>query len=166
MWLMGSGRTSTVVALEALYREQFHRFLRVAEAITGDADLARDAVQEAFARALRFRDSYRGEGPLEAWVWRIVANTARAAARGAARPVPMSEESDADSANGASTVEFRALLARLPERQRLMLFLRYYADLDYETIARIVGVRLGTVGATLNAARASLRNDLEAVRHG
>jgi RNA polymerase sigma factor (sigma-70 family) len=58
----------------------------------------------------------------------------------------------------------RAALAALPERQRLAAFLRYYADLDYESIATVLGIRLGTVGATLNAAHAALRRSLEEVR--
>jgi RNA polymerase sigma factor (sigma-70 family) len=52
-------------------------------------------------------------------------------------------------------------VAGLPERQRLALFLRYYADLDYQSIAATLGVAPGTVGATLNAAHAALRNSLK-----
>lgn len=55
-------------------------------------------------------------------------------------------------------------IARLPERQRLALFLRYYADLDYESIATALQVSSGTVGATLNAAHTSLRRLLQEVR--
>ena len=55
----------------------------------------------------------------------------------------------------------RAALALLPERQRLILFLHYYADLDYQTIAEAIDVSTGTVGATLHTARASLRRMLE-----
>jgi DNA-directed RNA polymerase specialized sigma24 family protein len=55
----------------------------------------------------------------------------------------------------------RAAVAALPERQRLTLFLRYYADLDYDAIAATVGVAPGTVGATLNAAHAALRSSLK-----
>lgn len=51
----------------------------------------------------------------------------------------------------------RVLMGRLPERQRLVLFLRYYADLDYKAIAAALDISPGTVGATLNAAHASLR---------
>ena len=50
---------------------------------------------------------------------------------------------------------------RLPERQRLVVFLRYYADLDYRTIGQAAGIASGTVAATLSAAHASLRLDLE-----
>ena len=55
----------------------------------------------------------------------------------------------------------RSLIASLPEQQRLTLFLRYYADLDYEAIAATLGVTTGTVGATLNAAHAALRSSLK-----
>ena len=51
----------------------------------------------------------------------------------------------------------RAAVAALPERQRLALFLRYYADLDYAAIAAALGVRRGTVSATLNHAHEALR---------
>jgi RNA polymerase sigma factor (sigma-70 family) len=51
----------------------------------------------------------------------------------------------------------------LPERQRLALFLRYYADLDYRSIADVLGVEVGTVSATLSAAHSSLRRALSEV---
>jgi RNA polymerase sigma factor (sigma-70 family) len=59
--------------------------------------------------------------------------------------------------------ELRGAIAALPERQRLALFLRHYADLDYESIAAVLGVRRGTVAATLHAARESLRQALTEV---
>jgi RNA polymerase sigma factor (sigma-70 family) len=55
----------------------------------------------------------------------------------------------------------RAAVAALPERQRLALFLRYYADLDYASIAAALGVAEGTVAATLNAAHKALRESLK-----
>jgi RNA polymerase sigma factor (sigma-70 family) len=59
--------------------------------------------------------------------------------------------------------ELRAAIAVLPERQRLMLFLRHYADLDYQSIAAALGVSAGTVSATLSQAHARLRQTLEEV---
>jgi RNA polymerase sigma factor (sigma-70 family) len=59
--------------------------------------------------------------------------------------------------------ELRAAVSALPERQRLALFLRHYADLDYEAIAFALGVRRGTVAATLHAAHESLRRTLTEV---
>ena len=150
--------------LEAVYRSDFHRFLRVAEGICGDLDAARDAVQDGFARAIRFRATFRGESPLEGWIWTIVVN----AARKAVTATPAFERGpEVAAGNGrAAEAELGELIATLPERQRLVLFLHYYADLDYSTIAESLGIAPGTVGATLNAARAALRAELEEVGHG
>jgi RNA polymerase sigma factor (sigma-70 family) len=60
--------------------------------------------------------------------------------------------------------EVRAAVAGLPERQRLAVYLRYYADLDYDAIATALEVKPGTVAATLNAAHARLRGRLEEAR--
>lgn len=141
--------------LERLYRARYAQFVRVATGITGDSDVARDAVQEGFASAWRKRRSFRGEGPVEAWVWRIVINAARMQAR-ARVPEPVGS---IESSNGSvdETVAFDVWLATLPERQRIAVFLRYYADLDYRGIAEVLQVEVGTVSATLSAAHASLR---------
>lgn len=56
--------------LEALYRSRYRFFLRVAWLIAGGEEDAREAVQEGFASVLRARESFRGEGSLEGWVWR------------------------------------------------------------------------------------------------
>ena len=57
----------------------------------------------------------------------------------------------------------RAALTLLPERQRIVIFLRYYVDLDYATIAAILEISEGTVAATLHSARAALRRRFEEV---
>jgi len=65
------------------------------------------------------------------------------------------------TANGhRETGAVEAMVALLPERQRLALFLRYYADLDYDAIATALGIKPGTVAATLHAAHAALRRQL------
>jgi RNA polymerase sigma factor (sigma-70 family) len=148
--------------IEQLYRSRFQRFVRVAMAITGDYDEALDAVQEGFADAIRSRRRYRREGSLEAWVWRAVVNAARDARR--PRPNEMSEAlAGAWSDRPEPSAELAAAVAGLPERQRLVLFLRHYADLDYRAIGEALGIRTGTVSATLSAARDSLRRALTKV---
>jgi len=149
--------------LEALYRSRFEVFARVASSVTGDPERARDAVQEAFATAVRKRRSFRGDGPLEAWVWRIALNAARSDVR---RSAPALDYDEAIATNGhpEEDAALRVALARLPERQRTAVFLRYYADLDYAAIGEALGISSGTVAATLNAAHAALRTRLEGVR--
>ena len=89
-------RGASLDELEALYRSRFDVFARIAASVTGDSDRARDVVQEAFATAVHKRRSFRGEGPLEAWVWRIVLNVARLDVR---RTVPAVDFDEA-TANG------------------------------------------------------------------
>ncbi len=148
--------------LESLYRRRFGVYLRVASGITGNEERAVDAVQEGFAAAIRERRRFRGEGPLEAWVWRLVVNAALKQLR--AEP-PLASAVEPVANGGAPPVhsELRARIAALPERQRTVLFLRYFADLDYTSIAEALGISAGTVGATLNAAHTALRRSLEEV---
>jgi RNA polymerase sigma-70 factor (ECF subfamily) len=148
--------------LESLYRREYRRFLRVAAAILRDEARAVDAVQEAFVSAIRHRRQFRGEGSLEAWVWRLVVNAALKERRRRAHVSLTDLELVAPPSEESTGVA--AVLARLPERQRLALFLRYYADLDYASIATALQISTGTVGATLNAAHTSLRRLLQEVR--
>jgi RNA polymerase sigma factor (sigma-70 family) len=145
--------------LERLYRERYPVFLRVARATVRDQGAAADAVQDAFVQAVRNRRSFRGEGTLEAWVWRMVVNAARQRRRELVERVEAADVADMGR-NGFGD-PLRAAAAVLPDRQRLVLFLRYYADLDYAAIAAALDISEGTVGATLNAAHAALRGVLE-----
>jgi RNA polymerase sigma factor (sigma-70 family) len=152
--------------LERVYRDRLRQFVRVARALLGDEELARDAVQEAFARAVRARESFRGDGALDAWIARIVVTTARDVARANGRPADLDVESKPAAAPPPDDDDdvVRTAVRRLPERQRLALFLRYYADFDYSRIAYVLGVERGTVSATLHAAHARLAELLEEVR--
>ena len=152
--------------IESLYRERFADFVAVAASIVGERESAREAVQDAFASVVRSRRDFRREAPLEAWVWRAVINSARKKKRRYAREAHA--RAAAPAVNGAAPdrgerSEVSTLVAALPERQRLVLFLRYYADLDYRQIAKILGVRTGTVSASLHAAHKSLRQALSEV---
>jgi RNA polymerase sigma-70 factor (ECF subfamily) len=149
--------------IEDVYRSRHSAFLRVATAILGEEQLARDAVHDGFVRAVVHRRRWRGEAPLEAWVWRIVVNEARKRRKRETRALLAEASTAGQSENGAGE-PLRALVAALPERQRLVLFLRYYADLDYHTIADALGISSGTVGATLNAAHAALRKQIQEVQ--
>jgi RNA polymerase sigma factor (sigma-70 family) len=155
---------ASIAVLAQMYEQGYRRFLRVAEAIVRDPELARDVVQDAFARAIRSRFDYRGDGTVDGWVWRTLVNTALNAKRDrppAHLPLDKAAAGARAAPNGLSSHgELRALLALLPERQRLVVFLRYYADLDYRQVAEALEIEVGTVGATLHHARAALRRAL------
>jgi RNA polymerase sigma-70 factor, ECF subfamily len=147
--------------IEEIYREQAPRFRRVATAIVESAEAAEDVVQEAFASAVAKRGSFRGSGAASAWIWRIVVNGALTRRRRGRLERRLTEwlkaRGDHAEEPGPDDGSFRALVARLPERQRAALFLRYYADLDYAAIAEVLSLRPGTVGKLLHDARATLR---------
>jgi RNA polymerase sigma-70 factor (ECF subfamily) len=155
---------TTDQALAELYRRSFQSFLAGAAAVVGGADAALDVVQESFARALRRQREFRGDGPLEAWVWRIVINVARDTARRRrllGPPVDELVEVAAATLPDALSAQLRSELRELPDRQRTAVFLHYYADLPYEEVATLLGVAPGTVAASLNAARATLRRRIK-----
>jgi RNA polymerase sigma factor (sigma-70 family) len=153
--------------IERIYRERFGELERLAAAVGGAPDEAWDVVQDAFAGAVANRHRYRGDGPLEAWLWRAVLRTAlnrRRKTRRQPAAVLMREAV-------ASVTELREhdsalaeALRALSERQRSAVFLRYYADLDYSAIGRILGLRRGTVSALLHTAHRNLRRSISEVQ--
>jgi RNA polymerase sigma factor (sigma-70 family) len=157
------GPDEQLARLERVYRERFGQFVRLAHATTGDGELARDAVQEAFVRAVRARATLRESTAADAWVAQIVVNCARDAVRERMPEAEGIAVEEPVEAGGAADARLRAAVARLPERQRLALFLRYYADFDYGRIATVLGVEVRTVSATLHAARAGVARLLEEV---
>ena len=149
----------TAAAIERLYRERYTRFRNGIAPVTGSHEAAHDAVQEGFARALRARDQYSARGSLEGWVWRIVLRAALAQRRpGEELPLdaldPVFVEPDRDFA-------LTSAVQALPPQRRLIVFLRYFADLPYRTIADVLAIDEGTVAATLAQAKQALAVTLD-----
>lgn len=158
---MATGVGATQAAIEDVYRRRYASFLRLGYALLGSREWARDAVQEAFATALRERRAFRGEGSLDGWLWRTMLNTCRQERR---RRIEIGDwYVPVQPSNGhvSEWPELRAAVAALPDRERQVIFLRYYAGLGQEEAAEVLGVRPGTVAATLNHARRKLRAALE-----
>ncbi|MDX6487035.1 MAG: hypothetical protein QOF43_2188, partial [Gaiellaceae bacterium] len=123
-----SNRGASLDALRAVYERRLSELCRVAAAVVGRSDLAPDIVHEAFVRAVRQRHRFEGRGDLEGWVWQIVVN----AARDARAKQRVEHELDELSELAGPPDEdprrelVRSAVEQLPERQRLVLFLRYY----------------------------------------
>ncbi len=143
--------------LEDVYRRRYEGFRCAIGALTGDDQLAHDAVQEGFARALRKRRQCRGASP-EAWVWRIVLNSSRDLRR---RHEPRPETVRTELVASQRDPLLAAAIRRLPPRRRLIVFLRYFGDLSYAEIAEACRISEGTVGAALAAAHAQLAAALQ-----
>jgi RNA polymerase sigma-70 factor (ECF subfamily) len=153
------------MAIERLYREQAGGvFSRMAAAIAGPEGSA-DAVQEGFARAYARRATYRGEGSLAAWVWRIVLRAALDA-RGAPHAAQLDDAIDLRLPFPERDPELAAAVRALAPRRRMVVFLRYFADLPLSEIAQILGIAEGTVSATLAQARSELHAALANVTEG
>jgi RNA polymerase sigma-70 factor (ECF subfamily) len=151
---------ASVAAIEEVYRARGGAFLRLAIARTGDPERARDALHEGFARAIRSRGTFSGRGSLEAWIARCVINAAHDTTSPALPDLP------ADDRAGEEPFFIERLIAReavaqLPQRQRDVLFLRHYLDLSYAEIAQAMEIEVGTVSATLHAARLTLLEVLQ-----
>jgi RNA polymerase sigma factor (sigma-70 family) len=143
--------------IERAYARRYGGFRRALVALHCDVELAHDAVQEGFARALRKRSQFRG-GSLDAWLWRIVYRTALDLRCGPR--APLARDVDPALVPGERDPELAAAIRGLPPRRRLVVFLRYFADLSYAEIAEACEVSEGTVAATLAQAHAELKQAL------
>ena len=148
----------TAAGIEKLYRERYTGFRNGVAPVSGSYEAARDAVQEGFARALRASDQYSGRGSLEGWVWRIVLRTALELRPGEELPL---DEVDPVFIEPERDLALTGAVRALPPQRRLIIFLRYFADLPYQTIAEALGIDEGTVAATLTQARQALAATLE-----
>jgi RNA polymerase sigma factor (sigma-70 family) len=156
------------------YEGSLDACLRAVYASVGDRELAEDLVAEAFARAwARWRTVSRHGAP-RAWVVRTALNARVswwrkrhrevAAIPGAAVPAGLNGDGPGRPGDGVpDAVVDRTLMAavlRLPERQRQVIALRVFLDLDTAGTARALGIAPGTVTAHLARATAALREQI------
>ena len=132
----------------------------------GDKDTAQDLVAEAFARAwASWRTVGRHPAPT-AWVVRTALNANISWWRRRRREVPIPDPAViadlvyADNPGGPVDPRIMAALLRLPARQRQVVALRLFLDLDTGRTAETLGIAPGTVQAHLGRAIAALRADL------
>jgi RNA polymerase sigma-70 factor (ECF subfamily) len=146
--------------LEDLYRRRQGAFQVMLASVTGNVDSARDVVQEAFVRALQKQDGFRGEGSLEAWVWRIAFRVAIGSA--GSHELTVDEVPEVAFVDETRDPTLAAAVRELPPQRRVAIFLRYYGDLSYAEIGEVLGVAEGTVAATLSKAHEQLGAELTA----
>ena len=142
--------------LEEVYRAEAERLWWALVAFTGDRELSRDAVAEAFAQALGRGAAIRS--PV-AWI-------RTAAFRLAAGELKRRSSESPDVPDAAYDMPEPALdvvreLAKLPRNQRASVVLHYYLDLPVSEVARILGMAPPTVAVHLFRARARLRSVLQ-----
>jgi RNA polymerase sigma-70 factor (sigma-E family) len=140
--------------------------MRAVIASTGNSQRAEDQVAEAFARAwVSWRKVSRHPAP-RAWVVRTALNTGVSWWRRRSHELPLADHDAADPGElgGGMDASLLTALRRLTARQREVIALRVFLDLDTETIASQLGIAPGTVRAHLSRAVATLRHELAAAQ--
>ncbi len=140
---------------------------RYARALTRDAELADDLVQDTLVRALRSEHLFHG-GEIRSWLYTILTNLNRNRLRSLARrPILTTiEDNDAPDAAGpeAGARDIERALATLVDEQRTALLLVVLEGLSYREVAKVQGVPIGTVMSRLARARIQIKSYLDGQR--
>ncbi len=163
-------------AFASLFRAYDRDVRRVCRRMLGDAQSVEDAVSEVFLRARRALGGFESDRPFRPWLKAIAGHycidqlrrrTSEARVFSENEP----EESDLESPEPSPLGRLVAAEQRqalesaiesLPLRYRLPLLLRYFDDMDYEAIAKSIGVTRNQVGTLLFRAKRLLREEVEA----
>jgi RNA polymerase sigma-70 factor, ECF subfamily len=157
---------------EEWLRECYPKAYRTAFLVLRNRADAEEAVQDAFLRAWRSRESLHDIEQLHSWLYRIVVNTCCSKLRSELRhrqrrsgdeELEVVADRSLSPEDGAGRVEtagsVRAALDALPDTLRVPVVLRYYVGLTEQEIADAIGRRPGTVKSRLHEARRILAQD-------
>jgi RNA polymerase sigma-70 factor (ECF subfamily) len=144
---------STAGRVERVYRRDGVKMWRALVGFTGDRELANDALQEAFTRALHHGD---GVGDVAAWTWRVAFRVAAAELAQRKKEVTL-DDATPDETPGTMP-DLVAALRRLPPKQRLAVVLHDYADRPTTEVAHVLGCSRATVHVHLSTGRRRLRD--------
>ena len=139
---------------------------RYARALTRDADIADDLVQDTLVRALRSERLFLG-GDVRSWPYTILTNLNKNRRRSLARRpqfMPLLDNNPDASGTEAEGRDIARALSTLVEEQRSVLLLVMLEGLSYREVADIQGVPIGTVMSRLARARAHVKASLEGER--
>jgi RNA polymerase sigma-70 factor, ECF subfamily len=154
-------------AFARLVAEHHRSMVRVAYAVTGNADAAADAVQVAWSTAWRRLRSLRDRSSVRAWLVTIAANEARQALRRQSRrPVVdissvLEPSGGEDPSDRIGVIDLARVLRGLNPDERALLALRFAAGLDSTAIAAHLGLSPSGVRSRLSRLIERLREDLD-----
>lgn len=148
--LVERGRSGDERALGRLVERHQDAAFRVALSMTKEEATAYDVVQDAFLKAFRALEGFRGDASFRTWLMTITANEARGVLRNTKRlretaldavaPVESGEKDPAERVAVADeSRRARAMLAKLPEKQRLSVSLRIEEGMSFREIGEVIG---------------------------
>lgn len=154
-------------AFRVIVHHYDERLRRLAYRLLGDRTLMDDVLQEAYVKAFRSIERFKGDSALGTWLYRIVYNACVDQLRSQRETVALDETTAATDAHSdpadiaATRRDLAAALAALPADQRAAVLLVDADGMDYTQAAAVLGVAEGTVGSRLTRARVALRAALE-----
>jgi RNA polymerase sigma-70 factor (ECF subfamily) len=160
--LAGSGDKAAFAQLVATYNADM---ARVAFVICGDRGLAEDAVQSAWLVAWRKLRSLRDPGRVRPWLLKVTANETRQLLRRRHGPVveidvDVPGDRRSDPSTGVERLDLRRALAHLSPDDRVLLAMRYGADLDSDELGAVLGTSPSAARMRLSRAVDRLRKEL------
>ncbi|HSA54767.1 MAG TPA: RNA polymerase sigma factor [Gemmatimonadaceae bacterium] len=170
--LVARARRGDVEAFEVLYRRTSGRVYAICLRMSGDAERAKELLQDVFVRVWERLESFRGEAAFTSWLHRLTVNVvlaqSRADQRRGNRFGTLPDDPDAgrlsDSGGGAASIGHRldleSAIAALPPGARKVFVLHDIEGFRHEEIARLTGTAEGTVRAQLHRARKLLMEAL------
>lgn len=158
-------------AIAALYERHAPAIHSYLHRRLGDRDLVDDALSETFASMVQQLPRFELRGlPFRSWLYRLaegsVSRARRARSLAASQPMQDMEWASAESTDEAVIQRERAATARrallrIAPKYQAALALHYLEGLDLGAIARVLGIRRGTVKSRLARGRVALRRQLE-----
>lgn len=153
-------REKGVRALMDAYQSRLYWHIR---RIIVDGDLAQDTLQETFIKAYQNFHQFKNDSQLYTWLYRIATNEALQQVNKLKKMQKTDEDSEyymqnlvADNVS-SDAEEIQTLLQNaiqsLPEKQKLVFMMRYYDDLPYEEISKIVDMSVGTLKTNYHYAK-------------
>src|SRR5215475_6885223 len=151
-------------AFEMIIRAQSRTLFAIAYGILQSREEAEDVVQDSLLKAWRMRWRVRDPEKFPAWLAMIARHRAHDVFR-KRRPLAITQETIETVKNGtphttAMDQQLESALATLPELHRTALTLRYFEEMDYQTIENRLGLTNGALRGILGRALASLRKQL------
>jgi RNA polymerase sigma-70 factor, ECF subfamily len=166
--LVRLARAGEPTAMDELVSRHYAGAYRVALGILRDEEEAADVAQDAFLKAFRGLQGFRGDASFRTWLLAIVANESRGVFRRSGRRKETSLEAAGPLASDDEDAEqklekreevarVRRLLERLPEKQRQSVTLRIFESLSFREIGALIG-------STEGAARVNYHHGIRRLR--
>lgn len=151
-------RRGELPAFEQLVREFQADVYRFAWHLTRDRDLADDVTQDAFLRAFRFIDGFRGDRKFGSWLFSITRNCAMDALRRRRFPLLGEHDREVEGSVGdaAAHAELDAAMRSISAEHREAFLLVEVFGLNYQEASDVLGVAVGTVKSRMFRARKAL----------